>query len=133
MKHAIRTFLQFDQPYRRFELLETEPHGTPSFFAHKKAKRNRIEPEKGRIDKRLGANRKWIEARFCTSVNTDVILRPFKLGGTVDALAVSMNGMADDKQIADFILRPAFHVGIGDVRICPRSFATVRFPCTKRS
>lgn len=115
MKHAIRTFLQFDQPYRQFELLETEPKGTPSFFAHKKAKRAKIKPERGRIEKRLEANRAWIEKLFRTAVNTDVILRPFKLGGTVDALAVSMNGMADDTEIADFILRPAFGIRVDGV------------------
>ena len=53
--------------------------------------------------------------RFHTEINTDVILRSFKLGGTVDALAVSMNGMADDAKIADFILRPAFRVSVDGV------------------
>ena len=115
MKHAIRTIFQFDRPYQRFELTETEPKGTPPFFARKKVRRAGSERESGRIEKRLDANRNWIEARFCTAVNTDVILRPFKLGGTVDALAVSMNGMADDKQIADFILRPAFRVDVGGI------------------
>ena len=115
MKHAIRNFLQFDRPYRRFELLETEPKGTPSFFARKKQRRAGSEPARGRIEKHLDANRAWIDALFRTDVNTDVILRPFKLGGTVDALAVSMNGMADDKQIADFILRPAFRVCIDGI------------------
>ena len=115
MKHAIRTFLQFDQPYQRFELLETEPAGTPSFFARKKARRAKAEQSRGRIEKRLDGNRAWIETRFHTDVNSDVILRPFKLGGTVDALAVSMNGMADDRRIADFILRPAFRACVDGV------------------
>lgn len=115
MKHAIRTVLKFDQPYRRFELTETEPKGTPPFFARKKARSAKTERERGGIDRRLDANRKWIEARFCTDVNTDVILRPFKLGGTVDALAVNMNGMADDSKVADFILRPAFRICVDGV------------------
>ena len=118
MKHAIRNLLQFDQPYRRFELLETEPEGTPSFFARKKAQRAKIVPERGTVQKRLSANLEWLKARFCTDVNTDVILRPFKLGGTVDALAVSMNGMADDQKIADFILRPAFRADVSGVKTC---------------
>ncbi len=108
MKHAFRTIFAFDRPYRRFELLETEPKGTPSFFARRKVRRAKIAHSRETIEKRLDANRKWLEARFRTDVNTDVILRPFKLGGRIDALAVSMNGMADDTLIADFILRPAF-------------------------
>ncbi len=116
MKHAIRNLLQFDRPYRRFELLETEPEGTPSFFARRKARRAKIGAEDGAIERKLDANKIWIEDRFHTAINTDVILRPFKLGGMVDALAVSMNGMADDKQIADFILRPAFRINVEHVR-----------------
>lgn len=115
MKHAIRTILQFDEPYRRFELLETETEGTPSFFARRRERRANAGQVRGTVEKSLRQNRAWIEERFHTGINTDVILRPFKLGGTVDALAVSMNGMADDKQIADFILRPAFHVCIDGV------------------
>ena len=115
MKHAIRTLFQFDQPYRRFELLETEPRGTPSFFARRQTRRAKIKAAHGRMDQRLTANLAWIRERFHTDVNTDVILRPFKLGGTVDALAVSMNGMADDSKIAEFILRPAFRVAVDGV------------------
>lgn len=116
MKHAIRNLLQFDRPYRRFELLETEPEGTPSFFAHRKARRAKIAPERGTVAKRLDANLAWLKARFHTDVNTDVILRPFKLGGAVDALAIGMNGMADDQKIADFILRPAFRIDVSGVK-----------------
>ena len=44
-----------------------------------------------------------------------MIQRTFRLGGTVRALAVSMNGMADDRLIADFILRPAFRTRVDGV------------------
>lgn len=115
MKHAFRTILQFDEPYRRFELLETEPEGTPSFFARRKERRAKIGRDRGTIEKSLRANSAWIRIRFHTDVNTDVILRSFKLGGTVDALAVGMNGMADDTKIADFILRPAFCISVEGV------------------
>ena len=49
-----------------------------------------------------------------TDVNTDVILRPFALGGEIAALAVFMNGMADEGQINDFILRPGMRRGCMD-------------------
>ena len=109
MKEAIRKLFRFDAPYRRFELTETEPVGTPSFFARRKAKRAVIREESETLSKSLDQNRAWLFERFRADVNTDLILRPVRLGGTVRALVVSMNGMADEKQIADFILRPAFY------------------------
>lgn len=115
MRNAIRNLFQFDAPYRQFELKETESEGTPSFFAHRKEKRAKVREAQGRIEKNLDANRKWLAIRFSAKVNTDLILRPFLLGGTARALAASMNGMADDKQIADFILRPAFAVRVDGV------------------
>ena len=115
MKHAFRTVFQFDEPYRRFELLETEPRRTPSFFARRKERRARMARDRGTIEKSLRANRAWIEDRFHTEINTDVILRSFRLGGAVDALAIGMNGMADDTKIADFILRPAFGISVDGV------------------
>jgi spore germination protein KA len=71
--------------------------------------------DRGTIEKSLRANRAWIEDRFHTEINTDVILRSFRLGGAVDALAIGMNGMADDTKIADFILRPAFGISVDGV------------------
>ena len=115
MKHAIRNIFQFDAPYRQFELTETESEGTPSLFARRKEKHAKTSREHGRIEKSLEANRTWLSALFRSEVNTDLILRPFMLGGTVRCFAASMNGMADDKEIADFILRPAFHVCIEGV------------------
>ena len=38
--------------------------------------------------------------------NSDLILKEFTIGNAVKALAVSLNGMADDTKIGDFILRP---------------------------
>ena len=107
MRKQIRKLLQFDAPYTRFELLETEPKGTPSFFARKKASHVKRRAEDGPLDRSLERNRSWLQTCFHSEVNTDLILRPFCIGDT-RALAVSMNGMADDTKIADFILRPAF-------------------------
>ncbi len=106
MKHAIRNLLQFDTPYRRFELTETESEGTPSFFAQRRARRARIEPVRGTLSRRLNANRKTLYALFHGADNTDLILKAFRIGGSREALAASLNGMADETKIGDFILRP---------------------------
>lgn len=115
MKEAIRNCFRFDTPYRRFELKETESFGTPSFFARKRAGRAKPQKIEGRLTASLDANVRWMKELFHANVNTDLILRPFRVGGQTKALAASMNGMADDKQIADFILRPALSFACGDV------------------
>lgn len=116
MKHAIRDLLQFDAPYRHFELLETEAEGAPSFFARRKDSRAKLPEPTGSLSKSLRENRAWLETAFRASVNTDLIVRTFRLGGKVLGLVVSLNGMADEKQIADFILRPAFRLSVDGVK-----------------
>ncbi len=115
MKEAIRRFFRFDAPYRRFELKETESKGAPSFFARVKAKKAERKHEDGKLNKSLDQNRAWLTKRFHADVNPDLIVRPIRIGGSRRALVVSMNGMADEKQIADFILRPAFHTRVEGV------------------
>ena len=105
MKNPICSMFRFDEPYRRFELKETESEGTPSFFARKKAKRARTEAWEGTVKRGLEANRKDLYAVFCGAQNTDLNLRMFRIGA-VRAMAVWLNGMADDTKISDFILRP---------------------------
>lgn len=106
MKKSIRGIFRFDEPYRRFELKETEPKGTPSFFARKKAKHAHIAAWEGTIKKDLETNRKDLLAVFRGTRNKDLILRSFRIGTGVRAMAVWLNGMADDTKISDFILRP---------------------------
>ncbi len=108
MKTAIRDLFRFDMPYRQFELKETESRGTPSFFARRKEKRAKIRGIDGRIKKDLDANSRWLKDLFRASINSDLIVRPIRIGNVVSAAVVSINGMADDTKIADFILRPAF-------------------------
>ena len=120
MKHAIRNLFQFDTPYRRFELKETEPKRTPSFFAHQKAKRANQPQIDGRVGTRLAANRKRLSALFHGAENTDLVLKPFRIGERRQALAACLNGMADETKIGDFILRPchyadAAHAGRRDL------------------
>ena len=106
MKHAIRNLFQFDTPYRQFELKETEPERTPSFFARKKAKTAHIPTIEGAIGARLEANRKRLISLFHGADNTDLVLKPFCIGRRVRAIAAILNGMADETKIGDFILRP---------------------------
>lgn len=115
MMEAIRNLFRFDAPYARFELKETESPGTPSFFAHRKEKKAKLRRESGTIARRLEANREWLHTLFRGDVNPDLILRRFLIGGSAPAIAASLNGMADQKQIADFILRPAFSLDVAGV------------------
>ncbi len=109
MKHAIRTLIRFDEPYRQFELKETESKGTPSFFAHKNAQHAERQRIEGTIDRRLEVNRKRLLAFFHGEQNTDLKLKAFAIGNRIDALAVCMEGMADDTKIGDLILRPCHY------------------------
>ncbi len=116
MKHAIRKLVEFDTPYRQFELKETEPHGTPSFFAREKPRKARIAHVGGALDTRLESNRKALIALFHGEQNSDLILTAFRIGGTVSAIAASLNGMADETKIGDFILRPCHYASTEGVR-----------------
>jgi spore germination protein KA len=127
MKKAIRSFLRFDEPYDRFELKETESRGTPPFFAHRKEKQAERPESHGRLKKDLDANEKRLREIFRAKINPDLIIRPFRIGAKIRALAVCMNGMADDAKIADFILRPAHAFdaeGIPSARL-PERFASL--------
>ena len=127
MKRPIRSIFRFDEPYRRFELKETETKGTPSFFAHKKEQRAAIPAWKGTLHRSLAANRKTLSAVFHGDRNTDLILRTFRIGESVQALAVSLNGMADDTKIGDFILRPCCKL---QSELLPKRYRT-EFLCSR--
>ncbi len=98
--------LRFDEPDGRFELLETE-RGEPSFFHGQRAVPRPETPDERPIPKRLSESRRRLEASFLGDVNTDLILRSFRFCGSVSALAVFLNGMADGNEISDFILKRA--------------------------
>ena len=103
--------LRFDEPDGRFELLETEP-GEPSFFHGKKRSPVPEMPDDRTVSPRLKESRRRLEAAFFQGMNTDLVLRSFRLCGSVRALAVFLNGMADGDRISDFILKRAME--------CPR-------------
>ena len=98
--------LRFDEPDGRFELLETE-RGQPSFF-HGRARPPVQETPDGRgVPGRLQESRSRLQTAFSAHINTDLILREFRFCGSVGALAVFLNGMADGAGISDFILKRA--------------------------
>lgn len=106
---------RFDRPNGEFELLETE-RGEPTFWGgwRENAQAQTKAPPTDRpdtIDASLDAVKERLKRELRGSINTDVILRAFKLGGAVPALAIFLNGMADEDQINDFILKPAMRRG----------------------
>jgi spore germination protein KA len=107
---------RFDSPDAEFELLETE-QGEPGFW------RNSRKDAPGAacageaetpLSQSLKENKKRLSAELRGKINTDLILRPFLMGGRVPALAAFLNGMADSDQINDFILKPAMRPGCMD-------------------
>ena len=98
--------LRFDEPDGRFELLETES-GAPSFFHGRTSAPAPETPDERTVPPKLKESRRRLESAFFSDVNTDLILRDFRFCGSVNALAVFLNGMADGNEISDFILKRA--------------------------
>ena len=98
--------LRFDEPDGRFELLETE-QGEPSFFHGRNRSPAPETPDTRPVPKSLRESRRRLESAFSAEVNRDLILRDFRFCGSVNALAVFLNGMADGAEISDFILKQA--------------------------
>ena len=97
-----QSLFRFDEPYRRFELLESE-RGTPEDGP---ATVSRPAPPPDNIPSGLDAVQTALRKQFRAETNPDLILRPFRIGGRTDALAAFLNGMADGKLIDDFLLGP---------------------------
>ena len=98
--------LRFDEPDGRFELLERLP-GEPSLFHGQKRIPIPETPDGRGVPKSLRESRRRLKAAFSAEVNTDLILRDFRFCGSVNALAVFLNGMADGTGISDFVLKRA--------------------------
>ena len=97
-----RFSFHFDEPYSAFELLETEPS---THDANPKPNRKAGEAEE--IPSRLEQVTAQLMTTFCADRNPDLILRRFRVGNRIDALAAFLNGMADGVRIDDFLIRPA--------------------------
>ena len=117
-----RSFFSFDEPYRAFELLETEREG---------AKPQPVEPDcAGReLPTRLNAVEQMLRDAFCVPPSTDLILRRFTVGRQIDALAAFLNGMADGARIDKFLICPAQKANLAPLALrTPESLIGTVFP-----
>ncbi|MBO4563256.1 MAG: spore germination protein [Clostridia bacterium] len=133
LKGKAKRILRFDVGDGRFELTESE-RGAPRMLGGRRDKsrvKNRGD-ERRPIPKSTKKLRELLCAEFSTDRNPDLILRPFKVGGGRDALAVYMNGMADDGSINDFILRPLMRYAGGDMSLGALSEDAIEIAETKR-
>lgn len=106
LTRRLKDFFAFDKPYSKFELLETE-QGRPAFFSHMKDKEQPKTESESKASKSVYENYDRLKSEFRGDINSDLILRRFVLADKVKCLVAFINGMADEDQINDFILRPA--------------------------
>ncbi|MCL2695657.1 MAG: spore germination protein [Clostridiales bacterium] len=93
----LQSLLTFDEPYRAFELLETE---------HTPVGANCVRPP-DQTSAFLQENIIRIKTQFHADINGDLILREFLIGGSLPACAVLLSGMADQGQVGELVLKPA--------------------------
>ncbi|MDO4543083.1 MAG: spore germination protein [Clostridia bacterium] len=105
-KKSFFGLFEFDKPYNAYELLETE-EGTPSFSSSWQEKSQPDKPQERTVNESLNKNLELLKKEYRGDINTDLILRRFIFAGKVRACAAFMNGMADENQVSDFIIRPA--------------------------
>ncbi len=108
-KHGLRGLFAFDRQPAEFELLETE-RGEPARWG---GWQERVKPgpepeaeQNDAISTSVQANRDRLSEELRGEINPDLILRTFLFAGQFPAMAAFLNGMANEKLINDFILRP---------------------------
>lgn len=111
IQQAIRRLFAFDRPDAEFELLETE-RGEPSMLGGWREAYVPKEETPAPPSARTEENRRRLSYEYRASINPDLILRSFQLGGNHAAFIAFINGMADGDQINDFILRPCMHMAL---------------------
>ncbi len=102
-------------PDGEYELLETE-RGEPGFWGGWRERPRERKPDDApdEIADTLKRNRARLMQELRGEINSDLILRSFRIGGRLMALAAFLNGMADEDQINDFILKPSMRRGCMD-------------------
>ena len=114
MLDRIIRFFRFGRQDGEFELLETE-RGIPEFWGSAREEAPLPEQEDTRkVCKSLAENEERLRISFRADINSDLILRPFTLGGKIPAFLAYLNGMADTDQVSDFILRDGMRPGCMD-------------------
>ena len=59
-----------------------------------------------KISKRIEENKEYIEKRFCTKLNSDVVIREISLRGGIDAFLVFYDGMCSSARIDESVIEP---------------------------
>ncbi|MBQ7114077.1 MAG: spore germination protein [Clostridia bacterium] len=104
----------FGKNSEAFELLETESGMPPPLGRAKDGHRERKKEAERSIGASITENEAMMRRLFRADINKDLIFRSFLLSGNIPAFLVYVNGMADAKQVSDFILRDGMVKGCMD-------------------
>jgi len=111
MLERLMDWLRFGKSSEAFELLETED-GMPAPLGQDRKEEPYGQKEENRqISSSLSENERMLRRAFRADINKDLIFRSFFLSGDIPAFLVYVNGMADAKQVSDFILRDGMAKG----------------------
>lgn len=94
----------FENTPEEFELLETEK-GEPGFWGGWKEEAAPEAPENIAFPSTLSGCEKQITTQFRRDINSDLVLRRFRIGGKLSVMAAFINGMVDTQIVNNFILR----------------------------
>ncbi|MDO4565570.1 MAG: spore germination protein [Clostridia bacterium] len=108
-KERFSRLFDFDKPYSAYELLETES-GSPPFFSDWQEESIPKRPQERSVSASLEENLALLKKEYRQDINSDLILRRMMFGGKIKACVAFMNGMADENQVSDFIIRPALRL-----------------------
>ncbi len=104
----------FGRNSKAFELLETEKGMPPPFGKAADGHAGRERKTERCIGNSVAENEAMLRKAFRADINKDLIFRSFLLSGDIPAFLVYVNGMADAKQVSDFILRDGMVQGCMD-------------------
>lgn len=93
-----------------FNLINYTPPGKPyNFNLSNSTSKNIVSNSDKKISNNLEENKNYINFKYNTLINSDIVIRNFKLvagGKLYSAFIIYIDGMADSKLINDFILEP---------------------------
>lgn len=93
-----------------FNLINYTPPGEPyNFNLSNSTSKNIVSNSDKKISNNLEENKNYINFKYNTLINSDIVIRNFKLvagGKLYSAFIIYIDGMADSKLINDFILEP---------------------------
>lgn len=112
-ERKLHGFFRFDRPYDSFELLETES-GTPGMSGRPRRSGTYTAPEPPQrfVSSSIRENEKRLREECRSEINPDVIYRKFRIGGSIEAMIVFMDGLADADMINDFVLKQGMNASL---------------------